>query len=119
MTPTQLIVEALRARAGQRQSVARQLSTALAVQRAEGKDVRSGALKVLDELAYADTLTSAADQLDAGTHHISLVEVTETGDAVLPLPGPALVVVPPEDDSDVDDEGLLIIHPTESVHNDG
>lgn len=66
MTDTALVIEALRARAGQRQRAGALLSQKLAEARAGGHDVRSKALRVVDELAAATSLEEVADALEAG-----------------------------------------------------
>lgn len=71
-TDTDLMVEALRARAKQRESAAGQLSVLLAETRATtGRDVRSQAVKVVDELALAGRLRDLADRLDRKTLWLS------------------------------------------------
>jgi hypothetical protein len=92
-TDLDLVVEALRARAEQRQRAGTLLSTKLAEQRAGGTDVRSSAVKVIDELDAAHRLAGLADDLEAErlTLHRALSYYAHHG-ADAPTPPPAIPV---------------------------
>lgn len=68
---TSLVIEALRARADQRARASAALAAKLAEHRAGGADVRSGAVKVVEELAIASQLADVADDLEHGRRHLT------------------------------------------------
>lgn len=112
LTDDELIIEALRARARQRQRASTQLSTALADARAEGKDVRSGALKVIDELAYAARLGAIADSWVTTSNVAALVAVPllvveEPAAEILNVDGLGAVDVLPDHGLDEDDDTII------------
>lgn len=77
-----LIVEALRARGTQHQRAGALLSQKLTEQRANGVDVRSKALRVVEELAAGTLLDDVATSLENGT-----LVITDPRPDPAPAPG--------------------------------
>lgn len=97
-----LLVESLRAAADQRRRAAMRAASELADAKADGADIRSRAVKLVDVLAAADTLTIYADQLaiaePAGTVTGSVGWDADTD------PADGSEAVPPPDTIDPDGE---------------
>lgn len=104
-----LVVDALNARADQRARASTQLSEKLAEQRAGGKDVRSAAVRVVDELASAGRLRTLATALLEGDLRMAQAVVAtraltpETVDDVALSPGD------PAADATADDDGPVTV----------
>ena len=97
----EVVVAALRTQAEQHAGAAAKLGGRLAAARRSGKDIRSGAVKIVDLLADAETMRQVADDLEQGT----LVLASAAAAALAPDQPSALEVPgPPEETANLADE---------------
>ena len=102
-----LVVEALRGAADQRTRVAKGAARKVAGARAEGRDVRSQAVKVTALLAEADELSELAAELEAAAEVVVLSVAQDGALEVIPIPEPVEPLLEdPDEDEDPDDDGL-------------